>query len=461
MKSSCDSGCPLWTSLISPVCNDGDTIAPLKAAIFTTFEAPDPAFLAEEFFPEMLGLERRLTDDSNDLFWAELTDKLKGPKIAIISSFGKEISDDYKWLWKHVSHHTTGSDKKAVQHAKLWLLHRQNETSKAETLEIYVSSANLTKSAFKGQIQSAWRASIPLKSTKTNLESWGILPNFLEELGKSCDNKELIDYFIELLKRGNAPKGVTFLASVPGNYRSKWGTYGLAKLKDELDTRSSTKIGIIVPYVGKWDTNDLKYWTSKIGSSPDNLTLMWVDKNNHLANFWMMPKETFEQLKHCGANIRRLLPSDNNGYGKTHSIHDKQPQNDTRWSHSKIYELKRGKSRRIIITSANFSSSAWGKRKKNYLKINNFEFGVAIGGEYNWSIIENEHLPDNSNELNLNEAYLEEDKFSESDEKGLVWASAVWNGEKIDIKASTASSTKYPDETVIVFAEKNGMAEVI
>ena len=96
MKISCDSGCPLWTSLISPVCNDGDTIAPLKAAIFTTFEAPDTAFLAEEFLPEMLGLERKPTDESNDLFWAELTDKLKGTKIAIISSFGKEISNVFQ-----------------------------------------------------------------------------------------------------------------------------------------------------------------------------------------------------------------------------------------------------------------------------------------------------------------------------------------------------------------------------
>jgi len=434
---------PLWTSLYSPPCDYGTSS--LKAAIFTTFETPDTAFLVEDFLPEILGLDRRLSDDSNEYFWAELDDKLKRSNIAIISSFGKEISNDYKWLWKHIKKYSTGYDEKATQHAKLWLIHREGIDNEPDTLEIHVSSANLTKSAFENQIQSAWRAVIKLSKEKTvsNRKSWGILPHFLEELSKSCGNCELIDYFQDLLEKAKAPDDVTFLASVPGihNRKKPWGSHGLSKL--ELGKSGSLKIGVLVPYVGNFNQKDLGYWTGEIDGKPDDLILMWIAKDHPWAINWKMQTKTFNNLH----NKVKIVNFDS-------IVHDDQPQpvEDNRWSHSKIYEIKRGNNRRIIIvTSANFSPSAWGKRVKNGIKINNFEFGVAmtIRKKSVWSLIEKSKDFD---ELSQDNAYLIDDP-QESLDKGLVWASAEWDGKKINVKARTDSDNKHPNRTIYIFCE--------
>lgn len=446
---------PQWTSLLSPHCKNENNIAPLKAAIFTTYEAPDTAFLVEDFLPKFLGLNRTLTDESDECFWAELKDKLDRSNIAIISSFGKEISEDYKWLWRYVDYLTTGSNSKAVQHAKLWLIHRQNdENDKNESLEIHVSSSNLTKSAFIDQIQSAWRIIVPLsnKNTKTNMESWGVLPDFLGELGKSCDNKKLTDYFCELLKRAKAPSNVNFLASVPGTYRSKpWGSHGLSKLK--LKGRGSIKIRVFVPYVGNWTQEELEYWTNKVSSTSDNLTLIWIDKNQLKKDKWIMPKTTFENLMKSGSKISNLSTHESNEDGRRFHIHEDQTKGDERWSHSKIYKIQRGNNQRIIITSANFSQSAWGKRIKNGLRIDNFEFGVAISKRSDLSRIKfifSEEL----DELEQDEAYLV-DYISELPEDGLAWSKAEWNGKEIRIKCRTVPHNEHPDENVTICADNN------
>jgi Tyrosyl-DNA phosphodiesterase len=434
---------PLWTSLYSSPCSRGT--GSLKAAIFTTFEAPDTAFLVEDFLPEILGLDRRLSDVSNEYFWAELDDKLKRSNITIISSFGKEISNDYKWLWKYIQNYSTGCNNKAIQHAKLWLIHREGiNNDKPETLEIHISSANLTKSAFEKQIQSTWRTVISLskESAESNRKSWGVLPLFLEELGKSCGNCELIDYFQDLLEKAKAPNDVTFLASVPGTYnrRKPWGSHGLSKLK--LDNRGSTKIGVLVPYVGNLNQKDLKYWTGEIDGNLDDLTLMWIDKNHPWANDdnWKMQSKTFKNLSGNGAKIVKF----------DSIVHDEQPEWDNRWNHSKIYEIQKGNSRRIIVTSANFSPSAWGKRVNNGIKINNFEFGVVIRKKSGWSLIEKSELLD---ELIHDDAHLTDD-IQESPNKGLVWALAKWDGQKINVKARTVPNNKHPNRTITIFCDK-------
>ena len=438
---------PLWTSLLSPPCNGNYDIGPLKSAIFTTYETPDSAFLVEDFLPEILGLDRRLTDDSNEYFFAELNDKLKRSNIAIISSFGKEIANDYKRLLSPIKYYSTGLNEKAVQHAKLWLLHRESvEQNKSETLEIHVSSANLTKSAFEDQIQSAWRVIVPLsnESTNTNLKSWGVLPKFLSELGKSCGNRELADDFHKLLKNAKAPNDVTFLASVPGTHKSNsdWGREGLRKLKSK--GRGSTKIRVFVPYVGEWDNETLTEWTRKIGCDPHDLSLMWIDKSHQWAlnNNWKMPETTFENLTSSKVKFYKLLPIKDN---EDFCIHEEQQKDDKRWSHSKIYELHKGNSRKIILTSANFSLSAWGKSVQNGIHINNFEFGVALSKKSVWSL--DDFL---ESTLTKDEAYLSDDGQKEDSENGLVWAYAVWDGKTITIKARTATHNKHPIEMVIV-----------
>lgn len=435
---------PLWTSLYSSPC-DYDT-GPLKAAIFTTFEPPDATFLAEDFLPEILRLDRRLSDDSNEYFWAELYDKLKRSNIAIISSFGKEISNSYREIWRYIKKYSTGCDNKAIQHAKLWLIHREGiDNNGFGTLEMHVSSSNLTKSAFEKQIQSAWRIVIPLSGERkdSNRESWGILPHFLEELSRSCGNCELIDYFQDLLEKAKAPNDVTFLASVPGTHSRKkpWGSHGLSKLK--LSKRGKPKIRVLVPYVGNMTQKDLEYWTGEIDGKPDDLTLLWIDKNPTWGINWKMQTKTFKNLYDNHVKIVKF----------NSIVHVEQKlEEDKRWSHSKIYEIQKGNSKKIIIiTSANFSPSAWGKRVKNGIQINNFEFGVAmtISKKSNWSLIEK-----SDGLLKQKDAYLSDD-LKEAPDNGLVWASAEWDGNKINVKARMNPNNEHPNRNIIIFCEKN------
>ena len=45
-----------------------------------------------------------------------------------------------------------------------------------------------------------------------------------------------------------------------------------------------------------------------------------------------------------------------------------------------MYSLKRGNSRRLLVTSANFSPAAWGRESRDGgLTIENFELGVCVG----------------------------------------------------------------------------------
>lgn len=150
---------PLWTSLMSSPGDDNEGVAPLKAALLTTYKPPDAQFLVEYLLPELLGMKHSLSDDEYDYyaFQIELVEKLKrmNDRITIISSMNQEIDQNYPWP-RYAKHLTVGSGGSEVQHAKLWLLHRgYNEKYKTDTLEICVSSANLTMSALKEQIQAA------------------------------------------------------------------------------------------------------------------------------------------------------------------------------------------------------------------------------------------------------------------------------------------------------------------
>ena len=112
---------------------------------------------------------------------------------------------------------TVGSRGKAVQHAKLWLLHWGANDEGIEHLEIVVSSANLTPAAFKGQLQAAWRACIELRPQRSEvrLRGWGILPEFLRKLSDSAGGDERLNPFVELLARAECPEALRSLPAPP------------------------------------------------------------------------------------------------------------------------------------------------------------------------------------------------------------------------------------------------------
>lgn len=448
---------PLWTSLLSSPRYDDVGISPLKAALLTTYKPPDSTFLVENFLPDLLGMESYLSDDFYD-YYAFRTDLIyrltRIPKrITIISSMDQEIDQNNPWLNHYIDHLIVGKENSEVQHAKLWLLHRAyNEQFEEEALEIYVSSANLTMSSFKEQIQAAWRAIIPLsyEGSQSNLNTWGIVPEFLKKLGKSSGGSKITDYFVNLLKRAKAPEDVTFLASVPGNHSDKdinnklWGTRGLRKVKPS--GKGSTKIRIFVPIVGIWDQEKLEYWIQEAGgNSLNDLTIAWINKGHLWAaeDRWQMSDKTFKNMMNSGV-IVKCLPGISDKNWKKYRFHEKQLQSDPRWSHAKIYDLQRGNEHRIIITSANFSPSAWGSSNKNVLRIENFEFGVALNKFTNWNLKISE-----LENIDFYNAWVN-DQSQENQNIGIAWAQVTWDGEEIVLRVRTFSSDLSPSEEVLV-----------
>lgn len=180
-----------WESLLH---TDAPVGCSLKAALFTTYDRADERLLAEHLLPILLKLGHEPADNGAEqkYFLLELDERLKQlhDKLVVVTSTMRDEPADseetessaYGWLWRCIRHLTVGRNHNAVQHAKLWLLHWG--AADVEYLEIVVSSANLTLSAFKNQMQTAWRVCIALRSqgSKARLSQWGVLPDFLREL---------------------------------------------------------------------------------------------------------------------------------------------------------------------------------------------------------------------------------------------------------------------------------------
>ena len=149
-----------WESLLH---TDAPAGCPLKAAFFTTYDRADERLLAEHVLPLLLKLNREPDGEGaqRQYFLLELDYRLKQlhDKIVVVSSMTREEPPDskeresgtYGWIWRSIRHLIVGSNRKAVQHSKLWLLYwGAADENGIEYLEIVVTSANLTESAFRG-----------------------------------------------------------------------------------------------------------------------------------------------------------------------------------------------------------------------------------------------------------------------------------------------------------------------
>lgn len=235
-----------WESLL-------DTDAPkgcsLKAALFTTYDRPDERLLVEHLLPAFLKLSREPDGEGSErqYFLLELDQRLKQlhGNLVVVSSAAREEpaatqdngSGSYGWIWRSIRHLTVGRNGKAVQHAKLWMLHwgaSDEADDGAEYMELVVSSTNLTLAAFKDQLQAAWRVCSRLypQPSGARLGSWGVLPYFVQELGASAGDDAGFRSFIDLLARADCPEIIAFVASVPGTHsqqvlrRTPWGVAG-------------------------------------------------------------------------------------------------------------------------------------------------------------------------------------------------------------------------------------------
>lgn len=427
----------------------------LKAALFTTYDRPDERLLVEHLLPLLLKLSREPDGAGveRQFFLLELDRRLKQlhDKIVVISSTVREEAVDadtenggtYGWIWRSIRHLTVGSQRKAVQHAKLWLLHwGAADGDGQEQLEIVVSSSNLTMSAFKGQLQAGWRACLPLHSQRSEprLRGWGMLPNFLAELANSAGDGDRLAGFAELLARADCPDGVSFVACVPGTHsrqvlrRTPWGSAGLGAVAPA--GRGTVGVSILSPYVGSWRADGLRRWTAAFDGAPDRIDLVWIDKHHPWARLgrWLLPKATHSALVEAGATLRQFRHESDDPDGSDR-FHDDHRHTDDRWSHAKVYGLRRGNSRRLLVTSANFSTAAWGSEGPNGdLTIENFELGVCLDG-YAWPF---EDLDAFDNPEDAATVSQQPSRGSAA----ITWAQADWDGKhvKIDCRCESAAS---------------------
>jgi hypothetical protein len=433
-----------WESLLN---TDAPKGCSLKSALFTTYDCPDERLLVEHLLPFFLNLSREPESEGveRQYFLLELDQRLKQlhERIVIVSSAAGEDpgesdeaeSNMYPWIWWSIRHLTVGRRQKAVQHAKLWLLHwGVGDEDGTEYLEIVVSSANLTLAAFKGQLQAAWRACIQLRPQRSEarLRRWGPVPEFLRQLAMSAGDDARLDPFVELLSRADCPEGVTFVASVPGIHSRKalrstpWGAAGLREIV--LPARGKVGVSILSPFIGSWNADTLNRWCAAFEGSPDRLQLVWIDENHPWADAkrWLLPKPALKSLTQSGATILHLRydPADRENTSLFHKEH--RPEDD-RWSHAKVYWIGRDNSRRILVTSANFSTAAWGRETRNGdLIIENFELGVCVD-HGTWPFEDLEVFDDESVVATVT-------KLPSRGAALIAWAHATWNGKNVHVE---------------------------
>jgi hypothetical protein len=432
-----------WESLLR---SDSPSGCTLKAALFTTYDRAEDCLLAEHVLPELLSLDRRPEAEGAErqYFLLELDRRLKqlNNRVFVVSSTSRDEPADetdpdsgaYAWTGRLIHHVTVGSQGQAVQHAKLWMLHWQSEGKEGgEFLELVVSSANLTRAAFRGQIQAVWRACIPIipRESADRLAGWAVLPEFVRELAKSTGDGTRFDHFLSLLARADCPAGVTFVASVPGQHsrltlrRTPWGAAGLAAIAPP--GRGTVSVAVLSPFIGSWNAETLKEWCTSFGGSPDRLALVWIAKSHPWARRqrWRLPEASLKSLTDSNATLLQLR-HETNDEQRADQFHNRHRPQDDRWSHAKIYALKRGISRRILLTSANFSSSAWGRKNADGgLTIQNFELGVCVD-QATWPF-------DELDTLHQRHAAT----VSETPQLGsklINWANASWDGSIVHVQ---------------------------
>jgi hypothetical protein len=370
------------------------------------------------------------------LFFGELGTTLERlrDRITIISSppRGERESSQYPWLWRYVSHFTVGAKRRAKQHAKLWGFHWKFEGA-VDQLELRVSSTNLTESAFKNQVQAGWQVTVPLETPKRQ-STWGELVPFLKALGESAGdtaNKRLAR-LIGLLDRAKCPADVTFVASIPG------GKSAAVQLKQF----TPAEMHILTPTIGEWDDKTIKAWSADAGVSPGNLHLKWIAQSHPWAARpgWSLTEKAGDALRKSGVQVERIL--------NEARFTEQHRQEDPRWSHAKLYLLRRPRQRNfyLLVTSANWSAAAWGSGKT---RPRNFELGTVV--QTDWSALKSIR-----NDFDCDPPFYVDRADEDECTSTLEWAEASWDGEKVDLRVRSSSS----DTTIAVdlFSSKDSVA---
>jgi hypothetical protein len=400
----------------------------------TSFEQPDASLLVEHLLPSLLGVNNSLSHEfqERNLFFGELGTALKAlhGQLTVISSppCGAREDSQYPWLWRYVSHFNVGSEARAVQHAKLWAFHWK--IADEEALELRVSSTNLTSSAFKSQLQAGWQVTLPLgaRTSQSMRRTWGELIPFLEALGASAGvvAASRVQRLVTLLGRAECPADIAFVASVPGRKSA-------ARLLADFEP---SEIHVLAPTIGEWNERTLAAWSADVGVPPQKIHLKWISEAHPWAatSGWVLSKAASENLQRSGVQLD-CLP-------KEARFTDQHRDGDPRWSHAKLYLLRSRRKRRLLVTSANWSASAWGSGRA---APRNFELGVIFESE--WTDLEALGEPFDPPET---VPFCVDRAEDEERVSMLEWAEASWDGERIALRARSTDSIA-PISVVVTF----------
>ncbi|RDI98956.1 hypothetical protein DVT68_10700 [Dyella solisilvae] len=416
----------------------------------TSFDQPQAGLLVEHLLPSLLGANHSPSQDLKErtLFFGEIgnaLERLRG-RLTIISSplYVARESSQYPWLWRYVSHFTVGAHSRAVQHAKLWAFHWKVKDE--EHLDLYVSSTNLTTSAFKTQVQAGWQVSLPLgqRNSQVTRRTWGELVPFLVALGDSAGEIAAthIARLITLLGRVECPADVTFVASIPGNKSAAC----------QLQQFTPSELHVLTPTIGEWNDRTLSDWSIDVGVASGKVHLKWISTEhpwigrhswNKAQSGWTLSTSASDTLKKYVQ--LECIPSEAR-FAKEHR------DGDDRWSHAKLYLLRSGRKRRLLVTSANWSPAAWGAGK---IKPRNFELGVVF--ESKWTDLEALGEPfDPPDTMPFCVDRTDEERAS-----ALEWAEASWDGKRILLRARSSDSST-PISAIVFFSDgKEGNCELV
>jgi hypothetical protein len=392
----------------------------------TSFEQPNASLLVEHLLPALLNMRDSLTEQSQERigFFGELGPMLEAlhGRITVISSPPRAQREDtqYPWLWRYVDLFTVGAQSHAVQHAKLWAFHWQ--AGDKDILDLYISSANLTMSAFKAQIQAGWRVSLTLdpRGTRDNRRSWGNLIPFLNALGTSAGDVAAarIERLVALLGRAACPAGITFIASIPDS----------RSVANQLKQFEASALHVLTPSIGDWSNQTLSVWSEDAGIAPHKIHLKWIAENHPwaMAGGWQISTAASRILQNNGVRLE-CLPHETR-------LTDPHRSADSRWSHAKLYLLRSRRKRWLLVTSANWSIAAWGAGKK---QPRNFELGVIF--ETEWTDLEALGKPFDPPDT---VPFCCERPDVDHPGAALEWAQVCWNGKWIQLRARSADAAR-------------------
>lgn len=389
----------------------------LQAALFTSFDAPDPTLLTDQLLPALLDLPPTPDrSDRNGFARAQAAlcralRPLRGRVVIVSSSRGEW---DSHWLTSYLRLRRTGADSGVVQHAKLWMLHWKNDKGR-ERLELVVSSANLTSNGINDQIQAAWRASVRLGArSAANYRSWNPLSAFLDRLGASCGQDEELRQFNALLERAACPGDVRFVATAPA--AGTWGTDSLAAALGDLHP---SHVRILTPFTGSWQRERLADWLARSGCAGARVELIAPAIANRVpeSTQWILDERTRADLF---STIDFGLLDEAASCALRNGISSEE---DRRWTHAKLYEFRSGRRKALLVTSANFTPAAW-----NHAGKGNFELGILLRGQALPITCAHAHTMD------------EVAVRGETQLRGqTAWAEAEWDGRVIVVRVRTGS----------------------